>query len=60
MNQDTKCQGGCGKVRSILCADRGPKGDVPKDWLCFECWKRNNDNHGQAPEFVPVQSQRNI
>ena len=29
--KDTQCQGGCGKVRSILCSDS------PTDWLCNDC-----------------------
>ena len=29
--KDTQCQGGCGKVRSILCSDS------PADWLCNDC-----------------------
>jgi hypothetical protein len=31
LSKDTPCQGGCGKVRSILCADS------PADWLCNYC-----------------------
>src|SRR5271157_4773320 len=31
LKRDTQCQGGCGKVRSILCSDS------PADWLCNEC-----------------------
>lgn len=30
----TTCQGGCGKVRSVLYADS------PADWLCFGCRQR--------------------
>ena len=31
LKRDTPCQGGCGKVRSILCSDS------PADWLCNDC-----------------------
>jgi hypothetical protein len=31
LTKDTPCQGGCGKVRSILCSDS------PADWLCNDC-----------------------
>jgi hypothetical protein len=31
LTKDTLCQGGCGKVRSILYSDS------PADWLCYDC-----------------------
>ena len=31
LKRDTPCQGGCGKIRSILCSDS------PADWLCNDC-----------------------
>ena len=34
LKNDTPCQGGCGKVRSILCSDS------PADWLCNDCRKK--------------------
>ena len=57
--KDTQCQGGCGKVRSILCSDS------PTDWLCYECrmktryvdttWKlRTYDVWGNAADGFEV------
>ena len=34
LKRDTPCQGGCGKVRSILFSDS------PADWLCYDCRTR--------------------
>lgn len=34
LTRDTNCQGGCGKVRSVLCSDS------PADWLCDDCRKK--------------------
>jgi len=52
MTRDTQCQGGCGKVRSILHADD------PADWLCYECRRAamarvQSANRGQHPQVVP-------
>lgn len=35
LTRNIPCQGGCGKVRSILCSDS------PADWLCNDCRKKH-------------------
>lgn len=34
----TTCQGGCGKVRSIIHLDD------PSDWLCYDCKRRSSES----------------
>jgi hypothetical protein len=40
--KDTPCQGGCGKVRSILCSDS------PTDWLCNDCRTKTASRVGRS------------
>ena len=44
-DQNKPCQGGCGKVRSIL------HSDDPTDWLCYEC---------RTAKGVPVDSDEHL
>ena len=44
--KDTQCQGGCGKVRSILCSDS------PADWLCNDCRTK------KIPAFVETRDSK--
>ena len=50
LTHDTTCQGGCGKVRSVLCADS------PADWLCNDCRTKHthyiamSGQHGCLPD----------
>jgi hypothetical protein len=50
LSHDTRCQGGCGKVRSILHADS------PADWLCNDCRTKHthyiamSGSHGCLPD----------
>lgn len=49
-SHNTTCQGGCGKVRSILCSDS------PTDWLCNDCRTKHthyiamSGSHGCLPD----------
>ena len=39
--RDTACEGGCGKVRSVICSDS------PAQWLCFDCSQARADDRAQ-------------
>ena len=42
LSKDTLCQGGCGKIRSVLCADS------PADWICNDCRKTRKTGRSKA------------
>jgi hypothetical protein len=43
---ETPCQGGCGKVRSVIYSNS------PKDWLCYECSTRQREPRRCQHEYV--------
>ena len=55
LKNDTLCQGGCGKVRSILCSD------TPADWICNDCRTKpltHHETRGQREKNGEYHEQR--